>query len=355
MNKKKKFTSRHVLTLTALFYVMFVMVVTVIISVSLTIVLVSFGVIPHPVAGRREIFYIVRFMAITHILAGICVAAFVNAILLKQVNKIINSMNKLAAGDYKIRLDFGKALKKHPTFAEIEGSFNSMAEELEHTEMLRTDFVNNFSHEFKTPIVSIAGFAKILKKGNLSKERTEEYLDIIEEESLRLSAMATNVLQMTKIENQTILTNVTSFNLSEQIRNSMVLLEPKWSKKCIKIDVDLKEYEIDANEELLKQVWINLIENAIKFSPEYGMIQITIEEEKQHYMVSVLNIGSEITPKQQERIFGKFYQADESHASEGNGIGLALVKGVVKLHHGTVSVKSEHHVTVFQVRLPKKQ
>lgn len=352
---KKNFKTRHVLTLTALGYVMFVMLVTVIISVTLTVLLVTFGVIPSPIEAKEEIFYVVRFMAVTHMLSGICVAALVNAILLRQVNKIINSMNRLSDGDYKIRLDFGKALKKHPTFSEIEESFNSMAEELEHTEMLRSDFVNNFSHEFKTPIVSIAGFAKILKRGNLSKERTEEYLDIIEEESLRLSTMATNVLRMTKIENQTILTNITSFNLSEQIRNSVVLLEPKWSKKHIQIDIDLKEYDIDLNEELLKQVWINLIENAIKFSPERGMIQITIEEQKQHYVVSVLNIGSEITPKQQERIFGKFYQADESHASEGNGIGLALVKSVVKLHQGAVRVKSEHHITVFQVELPKKQ
>lgn len=355
MNKEKRIRNRSVLTLTALCYVAFVMLVTVIISVGLTVLLVSFKVIPSLSEAREEIFYVVRFMTVVHILAGICVAGFVNAILLKQVNKVINSMNELADGNYKIRLDFGKALTKHPTFKEICVSFNSMAEELEHTEMLRSDFVNNFSHEFKTPIVSIAGFAKLLKRNHLSQEQREEYLDIIEEESLRLSSMATNVLHVTKIENQTILSDITSFNLSEQLRNVVVLLEPKWSKKHIEFDIDLEEYQICANEEMLKQVWINLIENAIKFSPDFGMVKITAEEKKEQVFVSVLNTGSEISLKEQKRIFSKFYQADQSHASEGNGIGLALVKGIVRLHKGEVFVESKNQTTTFTVQLPKMQ
>lgn len=131
--------------------------------------------------------------------------------------------------------------------------------------MLRSDFINNFSHEFKTPIVSIAGFAKLLRRGNLTDEQKEEYLEVIEEESLRLSAMANNVLNLTRVENQTILTEVTRFNLSEQIRGAVLLLAEKWTPKNLYMDMQFGEHMICANEELLKQVWINLLDNAIKF------------------------------------------------------------------------------------------
>lgn len=355
MNKKERLKKRHALTLTALFYVFFVMLVTVVISFALITVLLSMGVIPSPDTPRKDVLYIVRFMAVVNLLAGICVTALTNKILLRYINRVINAMNRLAEGDFKTRLDFGRPLMKHPTFMEISDSFNRMAEELDNTEMLRSDFINNFSHEFKTPIVSIAGFTKLLKRGNLTQEQRKEYLDVIEDESMRLSSMATNVLNMTKVENQTILTNVTSFNLSEQIRSCILLLEPKWTRKNIELDILFKEYTISANEELLKQVWINLIENAIKFSPDYGMVKVNVKEQGEMLSVSVLNLGSEIPPEQQDRIWGKFYQADESHASEGNGIGLALVKRVVELHKGSVSVKSEHNATVFTVELPKEQ
>lgn len=292
-------------------------------------------------------------MSVINLLVGLCVAAFTNRIILRFINRIIDGMNCLAGGDFKVRINFGKLFGKHPAFAEISDSFNRMAEELDNTEMLRSDFINNFSHEFKTPIMSIVGFTKLLKRGSLTDQQRAEYLDIIEEESMRLAAMATNVLNMTKVENQTILTNVTAFNLSEQIRSSILLLEPKWTRKNIEFELVFCEYMIAANEELLKQVWINLIENAIKFSPEYGVITVCAEEREDTLSVSVRNLGREIPAKQQKRIFDKFYQADESHASEGNGIGLALVKGVVELHCGKVSVKSEDQTTIFTVELPK--
>jgi signal transduction histidine kinase len=230
-----------------------------------------------------------------------------------------------------------------------------MAEELEHTEMLRGDFVNNFSHEFKTPIVSITGFTKLLKHGNLSEEETQEYLDIIEEESLRLSAMATNVLNMTKVENQTILTNVSSYNLSEQIRSCVLLLENRWTNKNIEFNLEFDEHEISANEELLKQLWMNLIDNAVKYSPEYGFVTIKIRAEEEFYQVSIANAGIEIPKEKQKKIFEKFYQADESHSTEGNGIGLSIVKYVTELHSGEVSVESTKGITTFTVKLPKRQ
>jgi len=230
-----------------------------------------------------------------------------------------------------------------------------MAQELENTEMLRSDFINNFSHEFKTPIVSIAGFAKLLRRGNLTDVQREEYLQIIEEESLRLSAMATNVLNLTKYENQTILTEIAQYNLSEQLRSCILELETKWSKKRIDFSLDFAEYDIAANREMLRQVWINLIDNAIKFSDPGQMVHITIHPGGGTYEVAVTNFGPDIPPEQRERIFNKFYQADESHAGEGNGIGLALVKWITRLHGGSVAVECEDGATTFTVTLPQKQ
>lgn len=136
---------------------------------------------------------------------------------------MIDGINNLAAGNFRVRLKFGWPITNHPAFAKLSDSFNKMAEDLEHTEMLRSDFINNFSHEFKTPIVSIAGFAKLLKRSNLTEAQRAEYLNVIEEESMRLSQMATNVLNLTKVENQSILTDVSRYNLSEQLRSCILL------------------------------------------------------------------------------------------------------------------------------------
>ncbi|MGM9628437.1 MAG: ATP-binding protein [Faecousia sp.] len=296
---------------------------------------------------------IIGFFAVFSIPIGVIVALVAGKIPLKPVRNLIDSMDRLASGDFGTRVNVGIVMRRYPPFVDVAMSFNKMAEQLENTEMLRGDFINNFSHEFKTPIVSIAGFAKLLRRGGLSPEQQQEYLAIIEEESLRLSYMATNVLNLTKIENQTILSDVSRFNLSEQIRSCILLLENKWEKKNLDFSLGLQEHFIRANEELLKQVWINLLDNAVKFSPEGELIEVAILETEQNYCVTVRNCGATIPPEQQEKIFNKFYQCDESHAAEGNGVGLAIVKRVVELHRGTVKVSSRNNVTIFTVELPK--
>lgn len=295
-----------------------------------------------------------KFMLVITMVVGIVLAAFLTRNLLIYVNRIINRMNRLASGDYSARLSYGKPICLHPTVIEIVSSFNRMAEELEKTENLKMDFINNLSHEFKTPIVSIAGFAKMLKKENLTEEQRKEYLDIIEEEAKRLADMASNVLNITKIESQTILTGITKFNLSEQIRSSVLLLEEKWNRKNLEFDLEFEEYDIHGNEELLKEVWINLIDNAIKFSPERETIGIKIEDKEEEYCVIISNKGDEITEERQKKLFHKFYQADESHATEGNGIGLAIVKRVVELHQGRVRVQCKDGTFSFCVELEKE-
>lgn len=294
---------------------------------------------------------IVLLMSVISIIIGSGISFALGLIPLKPVNELINLMNRLAAGDFSVRARFGGAWKSHPAFNEASESFNKLAAELENTEMLRGDFINNFSHEFKTPIVSIAGLAKLVNKGNLTDEQRAKYLTAIEEESLRLAAMATNVLKLTKIENQAILSELSEFNLSEQIRSCVLLLEDKWERKELELVIDFNEYKVEANEELLKEVWINLLDNAVKFCPHGGTVSVSITENIGKLSVTVSNTGSEISPENLRKIWNKFYQADESHASEGNGIGLAIVKRVVELHGGKVYVNSGDGVTSFTVDL----
>jgi len=354
--KKEEKKKRIGLTLLIAALVFVIQIFAVLIAVGLITVLMQTGIIKEFSKDVLTPSGTLLLMSVISLLAGVIVAAFSGKFYLQPVNRFIDQMNRLAAGDFQARLHFGKPISSHPTFQEIEGSFNKMAEELESTEMLRSDFINNFSHEFKTPIVSITGFAKLLKRGDLTPEQREEYLDIIERESLRLAAMATNVLAMTKVETQTILTDVTRFNLSEQLRSCvLLLLEGKWKTKEIDFSIEFDEHMIMGNQELLKHVWINLLDNAIKFSPEGGTVDVTIREQTDALAVAVANHGSEIPKEQLSKIFNKFYQADESHSTEGNGIGLALVKKITQLHEGEVSVTSENGVTAFTVVLPKMQ
>lgn len=295
---------------------------------------------------------LILLFAVAALVVGSILTFFISRYPMQPVNHLLNTMNRLASGDFSVRIRLPKLWNRHPGIVELADSFNKMAQELQGTEVLRSDFINNFSHEFKTPIVSIAGFAKLLKREQLTEQQAE-YVRIIEEESLRLSAMATNVLNLTRIENQTILTDVTTFNLSEQIRSCILLLEPKWSRKEQQFQLELEEYTIRGNEELLKQVWINLVENAVKFSPRDAQIHVDIRPRETSLEVCIRNPSRELTREQLTRIFNKFYQADASHATEGNGIGLAIVQGVVRLHGGTVWVTSDQGATTFTVELPR--
>lgn len=283
---------------------------------------------------------------------GLVIALTVSKFSLKPIRELIDGMDRLASGDFGTRVNAGSIMRRYPAFVAVTESFNKMARELERTEMLRSDFINNFSHEFKTPIVSIAGLAKVLKHGNLTEEQQIAYLSAIEEESMRLSSMATNVLSLTKVENQTILTDVSEYNLSEQIRACVLLLENKWSRKNIELQLEFEEYRISASEELMKQVWINLLDNAVKFTPPGHTIQVRISRKEDSIAVDVINTGSQIPEESMAKIFNKFYQADESHAAPGNGVGLAIVKRIVQLHGGTIRVSSENDVTGFTVELP---
>jgi len=348
---RKKQKHRFSFTLLLAIIVFLILILALSLAALTIYFLVKFDVIAS-IDGQVDLGSLLMFMSLISLVIGSILAIFLGKFPLTPFNKLINGMNSLADGDFETRLEYGGPIEHYPTFVEIADSFNKMASQLENTEMLRGDFINNFSHEFKTPIVSIAGFAEILESTELTDEERAQYIAAIKEESRRLASMATNILELTKVENQSILTDVSRFNVSEQLRSALVLLEGKWSKKKVELDFDFDEYDIVGNEEFLKQVWINLLDNAIKFVDEGGVIGAKIIPSEGQLRIDISNTGTTIPAEKQKYVFNKFYQADESHSTKGNGIGLAIVKGIVELHDGSVSVKSEDGVTTFSVYLP---
>ena len=350
--KRKIQKERFSLTLLLTIIVFLILLIALSLAALTVFLLVKLNIIVS-IDGQVDLGSFLFFMSLISLVIGSALTVLLGKIPLRPINKLVNGMNHLADGKFETRLEYSRLIENYPTFVEITDSFNRMAEQLQNTEMLRGDFINNFSHEFKTPIVSIAGFAEILESAELSEEERAQYIGAIKEESKRLASMATNVLELTKVENQSILTEVSRYNVSEQIRSALVLLEGKWSKMNVEIDFDFDEHYISGNEEFLKQVWINLLDNAIKFVDDGGSISAKITPFGNDLRIDISNTGATIPAEKQKFIFNKFYQADESHSTKGNGIGLAIVKGIVELHNGSVSVKSENGSTTFTVCLPK--
>lgn len=277
-----------------------------------------------------------RITLVSCMLVGVIVSSCSSRVLLKNIREFIEATEKLSRGDFSARLN----IKKPPEFQILSKNFNAMAEELGGIEVLRTDFINNFSHEFKTPIISIKGFAEILKDDDLSKEEKNEYLDIIIEEAKRLSSLATNVLNLSKIETQVILNDIQRFNIGEQIRQSILLLDSKFQAKNILLDINIEDCYINGNKEMLNQVWVNLLENAIKFNRENGIVSVNIKKKEENIFIHISDTGLGIAKESIPKIFDKFYQVDTSHSTNGNGLGLAIVKKIVELHNGTIKCDS---------------
>ena len=276
-------------------------------------------------------------MMILSALIGTALTWFFSKTALKPIRKVIDATHKVARGDFNVQVE----LKGIDELEELSQSFNKMTRELSSIETLREDFINNFSHEFKTPIVSVRGFAKLLKDENLSTETKQEYLDIIITESERLSSLSTNVLNLTKYNNIEIIADKVNFRLDEQIRRAIVMTEPKWAAKEISVNVDVKEVIFNGNEDLTQQIWLNLLDNAIKFSHRGGNIDIELSCKSDEICFAVHDDGIGMDEKTTAHIFDKFYQGDTSHAKAGNGLGLAITDRIVKLCGGRIEVQSE--------------
>lgn len=293
--------------------------------------------------------YTIRVLLIS-ILSGAAIAVGLSKIFVSPMMKLGDAMRKVAGGDFSVRLDCSSRIRD---VREVYGSFNTMVKELGNTETLQTDFVSNVSHEFKTPINAIEGYASLLQDSQLTDEQKNAYIDKIIFNTRRLSDLVGNILLLSKVNNQTISLKDSTFRLDEQVRQSILALESKWEKKEIEFDIDLDEIEYTGYENLLSHVWLNLIDNAVKFSPQNGQIRIRLKQLAGSVTFSIWDNGLSIPEADIGRIFNKFYQGDNSHASEGNGLGLALVRKIVAAAHGTINVtSSEDAGTEFVVALP---
>ncbi|MCP1103181.1 signal transduction histidine kinase [Aequitasia blattaphilus] len=319
----------------------------VIMSVSMFLVFGGMNLLIRSETFQRPMY----FFAAISLLVAVFMAIFFGRRPLKTWHILTGAANEIASGNYNVRVE----PKDPEVVKDLFQSFNHMAKELGSVEILRSDFINNFSHEFKTPIVSIKGFAKMLKRNDLTTEEREEYLDIIISESERLSSLANSVLSLSKIEQQTILTRREYFNVSKQIRLVIAMMLSKWPNKNVNIIFDSDEIYLSGDEELLRQVWLNLMDNAIKFSPDGGEVTIQILSEMDDVTILFCNQGPDMTPETANHLFDKFYQGDASRTTAGNGLGLTIVRQIITLHGGTIQVKDADSTgTVFEIVLPKR-
>ena len=293
----------------------------------------------------------IRVSIVSILLITIALMQNISRKIVNPIKKITDATKKVASGDFTIELE----TKRDDEIGELTHNFNKMVKELNSIECLQKDFINNVSHEIKTPISSIQGFAKLLEADDLSKEERKEYAEIIKEESNRLLHMSTNILKLAKLENQERLANKTKFNVAEQIRRTVGRLEPKWKERNIKFNVSLKEQEFLGEKDLMYQVWMNIIENSIKFSKQDGQIDVKMKTNQDSIIVEIKDYGIGMEEEEAKKIFDRFYQVDKSHTKPGAGLGMTIAKRIVELSDGKIEAKSKlNESTTFIVTLPSK-
>lgn len=305
------------------------------------------------VMGRRNPFIPLISFLFTAVVVGTVVSILVGHKITRPIKQLSEALKEIARGNFSVRMSMDKWL---PEGREMMRNFNVMAQELSSIETLRNDFVVNVSHEFKTPIAAIEGYATLLQNANLTDSDREEYTRLIIESTQKLSMLTSNILRLSKLENQEIIPSKTIFSLDEQLRQSLLLLEGQWTKKAIELDIELMPVKFYGSEELLQQVWLNILDNAIKYTPRYGTVSVRLFERAGQVTVTVSDTGIGISPEMQTHIFEKFYQGDHTRAAEGNGLGLALVKRIVTLCGGNISVKSDTgEGACFTIKLPNQE
>lgn len=287
----------------------------------------------HHLVEIPEAFYTI----IVSIVMGSVVTAFLYQKVFEPINRLSRAMEQVARGDFTVKLREESSLDE---MQRLYDNFNAMVGELAATEVLQSDFVSNVSHEFKTPIGAIEGYAMLLVGKQDISEEEAEYAEKILSNTRRLSGLVSNILLLSKVENQIIPAGRERYQLDEQIRQAIVLLEDKWEKKDTDLAAELETIFYEGNEALLLHVWLNLIDNAVKFNPTGGSILIRLKASEQNVLFSVKDSGRGISEKDKKRIFDKFYQSETSRREEGNGLGLPLVKRIVAIHQGQVEVEN---------------
>lgn len=264
--------------------------------------------------------------------------------------KVTEAMKEIAAGNFDVHVSLRENVEE---FEELQNGFNLMAADLKNNAYLRRDFISNVSHELKTPLAVINGYAKLIEEGNLTSEEQTEYAEYISRESDRLMKLTANMLRLSRIDGAGIKPSCDVFSLDEQIRGAILILEPQWSKKDIDVNVNLEEIRMNGDKDLLSQVWLNLIENAVKYTSVGGHIEITANSDTDGIIVSVADNGTGMSEEVMSHMFEIFYQGDTSHKKEGSGLGLSIVKRIVELHGGNVTAASAPGTgSVFTVVLP---
>ena len=270
--------------------------------------------------------------------------------ILDPINK---ALQQLAAGDFDINLDVG--FFENSPVGDIINDINFAATELSKLETMRQEFISNVSHEIQSPLTSINGFAKALKEFELTEEERYRYLCIIEEESDRLSKISANLLKLSALESEQQKVEPITYALDKQLVQCVLSCEPRWLEKNIEMDIHLDKISIHADKDLMSQVWINLISNSIKFTPPNGIIRIHGTIQEPFVFIKIEDNGIGLSQEEQNRIFERFYKADKSRTATkgGSGLGLSIVKKIIELHHGEITVASiAQKGTTFTIKLP---
>lgn len=255
----------------------------------------------------------------------------------RSVTGLTQGIEDIGEGKFETRLDVNKG----GLFAHTYESFNKTAEELSNVTKLKNDFINNYSHEFKTPISSISGFSLLLlERDDLSEEERNSYLKIINAEATRLADMANSTIMLSKLNNQQIVTDKTEYELDEQIRMCIIILMQEWTKKNIEISSELDSVIYKGNSDMMSRLWLNLIGNAIKYTPENGEVEVRLKKDDKKIIVEISDTGIGMNEETMSRVFDQYYQGETAHSGAGLGLGLPICKRIVELCGGDISVKS---------------
>ena len=316
------------------------MLISSVIMIILLYILRALGIVDEGLKVLGPIWPIV-LMLISSIILGTIIGIVLSRRLFKQFLQLGDGIRQISVGNFDVHIDEIPNADKDSDLNNLIISFNKMTEQLKETELLSSDFISNVSHEFKTPLMTIEGYVTLLDDDTLDREERKKYIRIISEATHKLSNLTSNILKISKLDNSEIDLNVKEYNLSEQIREIIIMLEGSWEKKNIEFNLTLPDCMIINDEELLEQVWSNVIGNAVKFSNNDSKIDIYLSSTIDKVVVTVRDYGIGMSEETLKRLFDKFYQGDISHSSEGNGLGMTLVNKICELCHGTIDVSSK--------------
>ena len=277
--------------------------------------------------------------------------------LTEPVEDMNHAVKRVAEGDFNARVERRKITHKKYRYTneidELARNFNTMAAELEGMDYIRKDFMSNVSHEVKTPVAAITGFTEILLDEHLEEAERTEYLQLVHQESLRLSRLCESMLKMSRLDHQEIITRKDTIRIDEQIRKCIIMLSEKWNEKEMDYALNLDPVTIVSDSDLLQQVWMNLLDNSIKYSESGTVITVEVSVKEEQLVVKITDCGEGIPKEKQERIFDKFYQCDEAHKKQGTGLGLSIVKRIIELLQGSIECQSQvGHGTSMVVSIP---